>query len=164
MIPFEFFLHTLHCICIHACTCTHTHTHTRTHTHTHTITHIYAHAHTYTHAHTQIYTHTITHTHTYCAHIYTCTHTNIYKHTRAHAYRLLIQIHCSLSEYVIADLPGIYTVEDVVDKTGFGLFQLGVTMFAGATWVRHVAHMYIYVVQSKGIIQKCTWDITGLLP
>lgn len=32
----------------------------------------------------------------------------------------------------------VYTVEDVVDKLGFGLFQLGVTMFAGAIWVRHV--------------------------
>ena len=30
---------------------------------------------------------------------------------------------------------GVYTVEEVVDKLGFGWFQFGVTMFAGATWV-----------------------------
>ena len=30
---------------------------------------------------------------------------------------------------------GVYTVEDVVDNLDFGLFQFGVIMFAGATWV-----------------------------
>ena len=35
----------------------------------------------------------------------------------------------------------VYTVEEVVDRLGFGLFQLGVTMFAGAFWVQHVAYV-----------------------
>ena len=40
-----------------------------------------------------------------------------------------------LSCLVFTESLGVYTVEDVVDKLGFGLFQFGVIMFAGATWV-----------------------------
>ena len=29
----------------------------------------------------------------------------------------------------------VYTVEDVVEKMGFGWYQLGITLFSGSLWV-----------------------------
>ena len=35
----------------------------------------------------------------------------------------------------IADLPDVFTVDEAVDKMGFGLFQVLLCMFAGSIWV-----------------------------
>ena len=37
--------------------------------------------------------------------------------------------------FTTADIPDVYTVEDAVDKMGFGLFQILLSMFAGSIWV-----------------------------
>ena len=34
----------------------------------------------------------------------------------------------------------VFTVEDVVEKMGFGWYQLGITLFSGSLWVRLVNH------------------------
>ena len=34
------------------------------------------------------------------------------------------------------DLPDVYTVEEAVDKLGFGAFQVFMSIFAGAIWVK----------------------------
>ena len=38
--------------------------------------------------------------------------------------------------FITADLPDVFTVDDAVDKMGFGLFQILLCMFAGSIWVR----------------------------
>ena len=37
----------------------------------------------------------------------------------------------------------VYTVEDVVERMGFGWYQLGITLFSGSLWVSRVKHMII---------------------
>ena len=39
----------------------------------------------------------------------------------------------------------VYTVEDVVEKMGFGWYQLGITLFSGSLWVSKFTDLFIYV-------------------
>ena len=51
--------------------------------------------------------------------------------------------------YIISgddDVPDIYTVEEAVDKLGFGAFQVFMSIFAGTIWVAYVCiPMYMYL-------------------
>ena len=49
----------------------------------------------------------------------------------------LITKTATVSHYFItADQPDVFTVDEAVDKMGFGLFQILLCMFAGSIWVR----------------------------
>lgn len=47
----------------------------------------------------------------------------------------------------------MYTVEDAVDKMGFGLFQVLLSTFAGLIWVR-VSPLNVPYAQMSGDMQK----------
>ena len=45
------------------------------------------------------------------------------------------------------DVSDIYTVEEAVDKLGFGAFQVFMSIFAGTIWVTYVCvRTYAYVL------------------
>jgi len=44
---------------------------------------------------------------------------------------------------VSRDTTNFFTVEDVVEKLGFGWYQLGITLFSGSLWVS-VIYMFSY--------------------
>ena len=43
---------------------------------------------------------------------------------------------------IIDDIPDVYTVEEAVDKLGFGAFQVLISLFAGVIWVIYT-HTYV---------------------
>ena len=42
------------------------------------------------------------------------------------------------------DLPGVYTVEEAVDKLGFGAFQVLISIFSGTIWVMYIHNYYVF--------------------
>ncbi|XP_065920283.1 putative transporter svop-1 isoform X2 [Dysidea avara] len=56
-----------------------------------------------------------------------------------------------------ADLPDVFTVDEAVDKMGFGLFQVLLCMFAGSIWVVEPFEVMILAILSAAL--KCEWDL-----
>ena len=44
------------------------------------------------------------------------------------------------------ELLDLFTVDEAVEKMGFGMFQLLVAVFAGFIWVSILSYMYIYII------------------
>ncbi|XP_065892911.1 putative transporter svop-1 [Dysidea avara] len=57
-----------------------------------------------------------------------------------------------------ADIPDVYTVEDAVDKMGFGLFQILLSMFAGSIWMVEAFEVMILSILSGAL--KCQWKLS----
>ncbi|XP_065920567.1 putative transporter svop-1 [Dysidea avara] len=55
------------------------------------------------------------------------------------------------------ELPGVFTVEDVVDKLGFGLFQVLLCLFSGSIWVVEAFEVMILSILSGAL--KCQWNL-----
>ena len=51
---------------------------------------------------------------------------------------ILIYIHVHVHVLIIAD---IFTVEEAIEKMGFGPFQILITVFSGMLWVRVITRM-----------------------
>ena len=45
----------------------------------------------------------------------------------------------------------LYTVEDVVERMGFGWYQLGITLFSGSLWVSKVTVLFAYINHKRYI-------------
>ena len=43
------------------------------------------------------------------------------------------------------ELLDLFTVDEAVEKMGFGMFQLLVAVFAGFVWVSILSYMYIHI-------------------
>ncbi|XP_064392353.1 synaptic vesicle 2-related protein-like isoform X2 [Halichondria panicea] len=60
--------------------------------------------------------------------------------------------------YVYFSDEKFYTVEDAVEKLGFGPFQILVTVFAGLIWLADAMELMLLSVLSPNV--KCLWDLS----
>ena len=54
----------------------------------------------------------------------------------------------------------VYTVDDAIEKIGFGPFQIFITVFCGLLWVADAMELMLLSILSP--IVKCQWDLSNL--
>ena len=53
----------------------------------------------------------------------------------------------------------MYTVDEAIEKMGFGLFQILLSVFCGLLWVADAMELMILSILSPAL--KCQWDLSG---